>query len=48
MMFGYPYVLSLMKDMTYKDPGTEEVKTGHMSINTAEVEKLYVRYILKA
>ena len=25
--------------------GTVEVKTGHMSINTAEVEKLYVRYM---
>ena len=46
MMFGYPYVLSLTKDMTWKDHGTVEVKTGHMSINTAEVEKLYVRYML--
>lgn len=34
-----------MKDMTWKDHGTVEVKTGHMSINTAEVEKLYVRYM---
>ena len=62
MMSGYPYVLSLTKNMTWKDPGTVEVKTGHkdmtwkdhgtvevktghMSINTAEVEKLYVRYM---
>ena len=46
MMFGYPYVLSSTKDMAWKDPGTVEVRTGHMSINTEEVEKLYVRYML--
>ena len=45
MMSGYPYVLSLTKNMTWKDHGTVEVKTGHMSINTAEVEKLYIRYM---
>ena len=43
-VFGYPYVLSLTKDMTWKDHGTVEVKTGHMSINTVEAEKLFVLY----
>ena len=44
MMSGYPYVLSLTKNMTWKDPGTVEVKTGHMSINTAETLcSLYAR-----
>ena len=40
---------SIMTDLLGKplyDVWLSLLKTGHMSINTAEVEKLYVRYML--